>query len=454
MTEFKRTVQAVDEIEVLVQAVLDRGDATDVQRLRQLAEEVGPAAERLRRKAQETDPLKQTYGPQMREKVLALAERWISMEGLVGDVLRERAGAGTVPTAPRTVSAPAAVQLPAPAQPSAARAAAVRAPEPAAGRPAGSASELPAWRAESSSAAAFAGAGGQSTSASSTAIPTPLAAPLPVVGRMDALLHLVHCVFVSHGFTRADEGGSGVDGSQGPIRVRYTHQSRPSVTATYVPVQRHLIVYAVAEDNQQAPSKVNVQVGMAVQSVQAKVDYLLLYPLVYHQCVPALGSLPPEVCFGLMTALSLPALAAVGAASRALRATVFEDDVLWWRVLMALPPSDRLQASLNRVLEAQQREALPAGTCRRLVREEVERARVEAAERRRRREELERHLRDSRNPLLVQPPRRPQRFPGLPGFAIGGPDDLMPGGGFGMPSRGGPFGGRDPYGGGFGGGFH
>lgn len=271
---------------------------------------------------------------------------------------------------------------------------------------------------------------------------------------MDALLHLVHCVFLGHGFKRAEEDGEPNTSAQHacPVRVRYTHQTHTSLVATYVPVQRHLAVYAASVDAEAAPTRVTVQLGMAVQSVQAKVDYLLLYPLVYRQCLPTMPSLPPEVCFAVLAALALPGLVAVGCASTALSSAVFEDDVLWWRVLLALPQSPRLSEEMERAMGGEQGQtALAAGVCRRLVREEVGRQRREAEERRRRREAERRMYDPARNPLMVQPPRQPRPFPGGPGgFMIGGPEDLMPGGGF-MPP--GPFGGRRPFGGGGGGGF-
>ncbi|CAE7264556.1 DEGP10 [Symbiodinium natans] len=67
MTEFKRTAQAVDET-------------------------LGPTMEKLSRKAAETDPARQTYGPQMREKIIALADRWTSVGGLARDVLAAKGG--------------------------------------------------------------------------------------------------------------------------------------------------------------------------------------------------------------------------------------------------------------------------------------------------------------------------------------------------------------------------
>jgi len=279
---------------------------------------------------------------------------------------------------------------------------------------------------------------------------------------MDALLHLVHCVFLGHGFTRSSgaEQGTEADAAalagHGPFHIRYEHQSHRPILAMYVPVQSHLVVYASQEgaEGALAPGRASVQLGMAVESVQAKVDYLLLYPLVYRQCMPTMTSLPPEVCFGVLADLALPAMAAVGRTSRALSSAVFEDDTLWWRVLMALPPSSYLSVAVKEAMAARdQGEALPAGTSRKLVREEVARARREAEDRRLRRE-AETRMRDSLRDPRFQPPRRPQFPGGLDGLMIGGDRDLMPGGGFLPPGPFGPGGGRRPPfggGGGFGG---
>eukprot|EP00419_Tripos_fusus_P009208 CAMPEP_0172661798 /NCGR_PEP_ID=MMETSP1074-20121228/4951_1 /TAXON_ID=2916 /ORGANISM="Ceratium fusus, Strain PA161109" /LENGTH=162 /DNA_ID=CAMNT_0013477625 /DNA_START=119 /DNA_END=603 /DNA_ORIENTATION=+ len=90
MTEFKRTTENVDEIERLVQSVVEGGEATEVQRLSQLVGNTIPVIQKLRNKAEETDPVKQTYGPQMREKVRGLVARWEAMEGLARDVLQQQ----------------------------------------------------------------------------------------------------------------------------------------------------------------------------------------------------------------------------------------------------------------------------------------------------------------------------------------------------------------------------
>ncbi|CAK0840285.1 unnamed protein product [Prorocentrum cordatum] len=284
---------------------------------------------------------------------------------------------------------------------------------------------------------------------------------------MDALLHIsspniVHCVFLAHGFRRADGNGGGGADHLRPIRVAYQHDSRPAISAVYVPVLRHLVVYAAIEGSADVPGRVTVQLGMNTASIQAKVDYLLVYPLITRQCVPVLPALPPEVCFGLLSSLAIPTLGRIGCTSKAFSTSVFQDDVLWWRVLLALPQSDALRAAVAAAEAAPPPPGAPsggaaaAGVWRRLVRDEVQRARAEAEERHRRREEQERIMREMRDPLMVQPPRRPQpRFPGQPGFggAVGGDYDLMPGGGF-FPGGFGGMGGRGPFrGGGGGGGF-
>mmetsp|Transcript_2992 Transcript_2992/g.7104 ORF Transcript_2992/g.7104 Transcript_2992/m.7104 type:complete len:544 (-) Transcript_2992:149-1780(-) len=490
MTEFKRTLQAVEDIERLVQTVLDGGSAEDVQRLSQLVGETGPVVEKLRAKASEADPNKRTYGPQMCEKVLSLAGRWDSIQSLARDVLQQR---GTTVAAPP----PAALPPPPPAPPSLgstvwrppASEAVPREPAPRL-PPASAASQADGLsRRELAARAAEArfGRGSDSRAQGSSAAPSSSPGPMevdagaarerstpsgaigastvapaqtiPVVARMEALMHLVHCVFLGHGFSRAEGEGSSGEAWKGPgtACVRYVHKDRPTITTTYVPVQRHLIVYACSEGVQDNPSRATVQLGMAAQSVQAKVDYLLVYPLIYRQCVPTLPTLPPEVCFSVLASVSLPALAALGATSRSLKAAAFEDDTLWWQVLLALPRSDRLRAALDATLGERPRgEALPAAASRRLVREEVERLRADTEERRRREEEAERLRRELRDPLQMGPPRRPRPFPGgFGGNMIGGPDDIMPGGGIFPPGPfgggGGGMGGRRPFGGGGGG---
>jgi len=88
MTEFKRTTQAVDEIEALIPSVLD--GSGNVERLGQLVAQTDPVVQKLDRKASETDPNKQTYGPGMRDKVKALASRWGPIAELARDVFGQR----------------------------------------------------------------------------------------------------------------------------------------------------------------------------------------------------------------------------------------------------------------------------------------------------------------------------------------------------------------------------
>lgn len=500
MTEFKRTTQAVDDIEALVQAVLD--GTGDVQRLSQMTGEAIPAVEKLRSKAAETDPTKQTYGPNMRAKVQALVERWRPLEQLARDVLQQNGVAvaapepGLAPPPPAPARERVAFSRPAPIggassvttgpNPSAARPAPVTAPSsssvlvgsgstPLGGATGGAASMSAAARREAAARAAearnsggSAAAGGASGSAAASSS-QPLqsmevdqqTAQAPIVHLMEELLHLVHCVFLGHGLTRGADVGAGA----GPIRrVRYVRADEngqmDAIVATYVPVQRHLVVYAVLEaagGAGAATTRCNVELGMTTASVQAKVDYLLVYPLIYRNCVPVLDGLPPEVSFSILSSSALPALAALGTASKGFAKAALEDDVLWWRIALNLPQTDALTHAMSQVREAQQRgEALPAGTCRRLVREEVQRQRDEAERRRRQREEamlLERQMRES----MRQPMRNPFPGGGPGGFGIlGGDHDLFPGGGFGgNPFGGGLGGGRRPFGGGggFGGGF-
>lgn len=467
MTEFKRASQAVDEVESLVQALLDSGSSPNVQRLSVLVGETCLVIERLSRKALETDPLKQTYGPQMCDKVRALAQRWASVEPLAKDVLGQHGASVTAPgPGPLLAAAPPprvavvvrqSVTVPsAPAQAStnvqtgedrrqlALRAAEARLRE-AAVPEAGSSSRPPSSGTCSESKPRPMDV---DSSPAVSAVARP--APVPVVARMDALVHLVHSVFVSHGYQRAD---SETPNTECPFRVLYTKEGTAAIIAAYVPVQRHLVVYASMEENSKDISRVTVQIGMPAATVQAKVDYLLVYPLICRQCVPSLPSVPPEVCFNLLSMLALPQLAAVGYTSKTLSFAVFHDDLLWWQVLLCLPTSPQLRAVIASLQGVQTRgEVLQKGSFRLAVREEVSRARAEAEERRRRREEQERLARNMRDPLMIGQPRRPQPFPGLgPGFGgiIGGPSDLFPGGGFGQPF-GGP--GRRPFGGGFGGG--
>lgn len=515
MTEFKRTTQAVDEIEQLAVAAAE-GKLDQLARLDQLVRDIGPVVEKLERKAAETDPTRQTYGPQMCEKVRALGQRWTFISSLAADVLGQHAqalAAATPVSAPST-AAPSAVTIrPGPAasgrlasisamdasarpptstafnggptaldssasgsapSPSERREMAARAAEARLQRlgdnNSASASSMAVTAAASSSAsstAAVQSSGGTTTSVGegSPAETAAAAAQRAQVVRMDTLMHLVHCVFWGHGFLGealgqqagdGDGGGNGECDVQNIRRVRYAHKQRQAVVTTYVPVLHHLVVYAGLEGDARPPGRVALKLGMAAASVHAKTDYLLVYPLIYHQVVPSLASVPPEVLFSTLCGLAIPALAVLGCASKALAAAALEDDVLWWRVLISLPPSGQLNAAIEAAMAAQRMgQALPAGQCRRLAKAEVERAREEANARRRALEEMRRReLEEDRfDPLRVGAPRRPQRpFPGPfgGGGVFGGDHDLMPGGGF----FGGLGGGRRPFGGGggFGGG--
>lgn len=267
-------------------------------------------------------------------------------------------------------------------------------------------------------------------------------------------MQAVHYVFLAHGFSRDESLPAAVfdPAIPAPLRVRYVHEARPALSATYVPVQRHLIVYGGIEGAEGVPTRATVQLGMALASIQVKIDYLLVYPLVFQNSPPTLLGLPGDVYFGCLEGLAIPGLAALGRVSKHFARSVYEDDVLWWRVLLNLPRSPQLQTAIDSALQGQQQDQnLAAGICRRMVKDEVSRVRQEEDVRRRAREDMERRMRD---PLMIQPPQRPglprPGFPGAP-FGIGGPNDLFPGGGFLPPGGGNPFGGRggrDPFGGG------
>eukprot|EP00931_Biecheleriopsis_adriatica_P105037 TRINITY_DN79638_c0_g1_i1.p1 TRINITY_DN79638_c0_g1~~TRINITY_DN79638_c0_g1_i1.p1 ORF type:complete len:497 (-),score=101.11 TRINITY_DN79638_c0_g1_i1:7-1497(-) len=494
MTEFKRTTQAIEEIEGLVQVLLSGGEAEEVQRLGKLVGDTGPVVEKLSRKAAETDPHKQTYGPGMREKIRVMAEKWLSVDSLARDVLAQRGGSvaepsepGPAPPPPRPPSTGSVLWQPpqsATAVPATASTSSSPQHRSAGGGVSGGQStpasneerrRLAAAAAEARMGGGTSSSGGKdSSNGAAESASTSLAAtsalsaqqqpqsgaasssqPLPLVARMDALLHLVHCVFVGHGFSKVDDG-SVFAGTDGPLRLQYRHDQEPSICVTYLPVQRYLITYVSIEGLEATPAKASVQVGMPAAAVQAKIDYLLVYPILYRKCLPTLESVPNEPLFMFFCGLSIPSLAAAGCTSRSISVAIFDDDILWYRIVMSLPQSPQLSQALESAKKAQERgEALPRGAYRLMARTEVKRARTEAEEMRRRREEAELMRRQMRDPLMVQPPRRPG-VPGFPGgLGIGGPNDLFPGGGFG-PLGGGrrdPFGGRGGFGGGgFGGG--
>lgn len=452
MTEFKRTTQAVDEIEALVQSLLD-GTNGDLQHLGELIGKTGATVEKLSRKAAETDPTRQTYGPQMREKVNLLAERWASVGGLARDVLTQRGGHVVAPVEGDTGPPPpprpvqSAVlwqppQAPATAASTAAPMGAVTAPS------------QPSAAERRERAAAAAERRSQPSTASQPVQPSQSSGsarqPVPVVARMDSLMHLVHCVFVGHGYQNEhNEDRSGLH------KLRYIHERKQAILAVYVPLQQHLVTYVTIDGSSDSPIKATVQVGMPVAAVQAKIDYLLLYPLLYRQCLPTLESTPPEALFGSLCGLSIPALASLGCTCRSMSASVLNDDLVWLRVALSLAPSRELQAELAAVKRREENgEALPQGIYKGMVRTEVRRLRREAEEEQRRRREDALARQRLRDPLLLEPPRRPQPgFPGLGGnrpIIIGGPHDLDPRGFGGRPN---PFGGGGMGGGGGFGGF-
>ena len=90
MTEFQKAEQSVNEVEALIQSALDGNNSANVLRLSQLVGETNPIIAKLHGKALETDPVKQKYGPKMREKVLALAEKWGPIDTLARDILQQK----------------------------------------------------------------------------------------------------------------------------------------------------------------------------------------------------------------------------------------------------------------------------------------------------------------------------------------------------------------------------
>eukprot|EP00746_Dinoflagellata_sp_MGD_P018034 gnl/MRDRNA2_/MRDRNA2_141740_c0_seq1.p1 gnl/MRDRNA2_/MRDRNA2_141740_c0~~gnl/MRDRNA2_/MRDRNA2_141740_c0_seq1.p1 ORF type:complete len:269 (+),score=51.15 gnl/MRDRNA2_/MRDRNA2_141740_c0_seq1:107-808(+) len=221
----------------------------------------------------------------------------------------------------------------------------------------------------------------------------------------------------------------------------YCHPSNSApIKAVYLPIQKHLMVYVQQGDA--PPTKALVHLGMKAISVQSKVDYLLLYPLLYRHLVPELQSVPSEVTFGMCLGLAIPALGNVSCVSKSLAGAVMDDDVLWQTVFFGLGVYSRHSAIRPESVGMEGNAT--AGSWRKLVQKEIQ-VHIDRESRRREMEEerqrRERAMRD--NPLLVQPPRRPWPGGGFP--VMGGDRDLMPGGGF----MGDPFGGRrGPFGGG------
>lgn len=489
MTEFKRATQGVDEIESLVQGALDGKDPSAARRIKELLESTGPLLEKLRKKANETDSTKQTYGPQMLLKVKSLVERWDTLQGLATDV------AANAPSAPAPTSQSTATSAAQPVIGSFTNAT-VRRPEPTPvpshmtieeERRRGQAleEERRRERREAQARAAEARAGTSAGPASSTKTSTAPASTstaklqasaeamksspaYQVVTQMESLIHLVHLVFMHHGYDKEGSESSAACGgeaskstssnnfgSQGSYSIQYRHPNKLApIKALYIPVQKHLMVYVQQGDA--PPAKALVHLGMKAISVQSKVDYLLLYPLLYRHLVPELQSVPLEVTYGMCLGLTIPALGKVSCVSKGLAGAVMDDDVLWQSVFFGLGIYSRHSAI--RPQSAGIEGNVTAGSWRKLVRKEIEAHVKEQNRRREMEEEMQRRERAMRNnPLMVQPPRRP--WPHGGGFpTMGGDRDLMPGGGFmGDPfgGRRGPFGGGGPsYGGGGGGFFH
>lgn len=526
-------MNAVNEIEQLIQVVTGGASASEAERLSKLVGETGPVVDKLYRKASETDPAKQTYGPKKRQEVLGLAERWAPLESLARDLLQQRGlsvgpapeGLAAPPPAPRAVpivrttpgGAPPVASGPNPSAPlnfvqvtpsgSSSRSSVLTPSGPVTGGSVlggSSAGPSAAERREAAARAAMARSGGgiaapatgtssaagsagarpppsagdtgptamdvdsppraATSSAASAAQPQALSAG-PPVERMEDMLRLVHSVFLGHGLALIEEGRApNMGAGGGPYRLRYTRAATPdgaaamTIVTTYVPVQRHLVLYAAVEGANASlpPCRCNVELGMAALSVQAKVDYLIVYPLTHSQCAPVLTALPAEVCFKLLGSLALPSLAALGRASSALSKACFEDDLLWWQIATeAMPQSEQLQLAI--AMARDEHGQIATGAPRRIVKEEVQRQRLEAEERQKRELEAQRLEREMRERFMIQQqqqPRGPPRFPGGGGMGIfGGDRDLLPGGGFQDPFRGGR-GSRGPFGGGggFGGG--
>lgn len=381
----------------------------------------------------------------MREKVLALAERWATVGGLARDVLSARGGnvvmASEEAAAPPPPPRPQSSVLWQPPQAEAQRSMPTSSAAPA---PVVAAPTQSERRARAAAAAESRAKGGSSSIIAETA-PVAPKLPQPVVARMDALIHVVHCVFVGHGYTSEEK-----QECCGHYRLLYAHDHKPPIRVTYVPLQRHLVTYAASMqfDN---PLKATVQVGMPAAAVQAKIDYLLLYPLLYRQCVPMLTATPPEALFGFICCLSIPALSAVSSTCRSLSSSIMDDDIVWLRVVLSLPQSQHIQQELDALRKRESNgEAIPRGAYRNLVRTEVQRARREAETAQRRRQEALAERGRLREGLLQ--PRRPQMPGGGFPFVIGGPHDLEPPG-FRPPPN--PFrGGGGGFGGGFGPRFH
>lgn len=116
--------------------------------------------------------------------------------------------------------------------------------------------------------------------------------PAVAVLQMEALMHLVHCVFLAQGCI-ATEQDMEAQTRHAPRRITYSHSGGEVISAVYVPVQRHLMLYASFANTSDAPGRAKLQLGMTPESVQVKVEYLVVNPLLCRRCVPVLSSLPP-----------------------------------------------------------------------------------------------------------------------------------------------------------------
>jgi len=480
MAEFKRTLSTVDEVERLVQS-LQGSTSSEHDQAKQLAALVGqtdPVVQKFRQKATETDPLKQLYGPQMRERVSELVSRWAVITETAGELLKQRGisvdasaqGASPSNAAPATSVPPSSIRWfrPTPigggALAGAASASSSNIPDQDvdmasldAANSSGDAKQRREQAARADEVRQMAGCAGSAQSPAEYDLDPKQSVGLPV-NRMEDLLELANSAFVGHGFKPSASPLAPHACVSGATRISYNRnegEGAQVVKVTFVTVQSHLVIYASSSDNglgmEEMSIRTAVQLGMAASSVQAKVDYLIVYPLVSRQFAPTLVSVPPEVCFCLLMGLALPALAALGAASHGMARAVFEDDALWTGIVLALPPNETLKGEIDRVRDRDRNaQYFPASVCRSIVQAEVRRCRT-AAERDRKRQEDEYAQRASMR-RLIREVRPPRGIPGRPGF-LGGHHDLMPGGGF-MPPFGGGFGGRRPFGGpgGFGGG--
>jgi len=272
------------------------------------------------------------------------------------------------------------------------------------------------------------------------------------IEQMGKLLETVNSVFLRFGFKKESNNPADDDSvirlpSHGLLQVRYVREGGTSIVAHYVQMQNNLVVYAAEDGLDTTPGMVSVQLGMSAKTVQAKVDSLLIYPIAYRCCVPALSNVPADLILNFLVNLAVPTISALGCASRVFSTKVFENDELWWQVLSAFPPSDRQRAVMASLADIDS----PAGTYRRTVKNLVEQQRAEqaAVKRQKRMEEEMRSRFQPPHPhpdFMPYPPGGfPAGFPGgipggfpggmpMPGI-VGGDYDLTPGVGF-MGNRG------------------